>query len=93
MGSANGDLLDFCGRENFFDLFIEDRQRSIQAGDRDVRPPAAPTTEPPERAGSQAAGTRRASGVQGLASRAGSNRGRATNIICSSGDLRHEAVC
>ena len=39
------------------------------------------------------AGTRRASGVQGLASRAGSNRGLATNIICSYGDLRPEAVC
>jgi len=29
----------------------------------------------------------------GLEKSAGSNRGRATNIICSCGDLRREAVC
>jgi hypothetical protein len=31
-----------------FDLFGEDSRRNVYAGEREVRPPAAPTTEPTE---------------------------------------------
>jgi hypothetical protein len=36
----------------FFELFAEDSQLNVYAGEVEVRPPTAPTTEPTERAGS-----------------------------------------
>jgi len=61
---------------HILDLFFEDSQLDVYADERDLRPPGAPTAQPCIRR------TRWACGL------AGSNRGLATNIICSFGDLR-----
>jgi hypothetical protein len=45
-------LTDAFDVHQLFDLFAEDSQLNVYAGEIEVRPPAAPTTEPAERAGS-----------------------------------------
>jgi hypothetical protein len=35
--------------QNIFDLFMEDSPVNVYAGEREVRPPGAPTIEPTER--------------------------------------------